>query len=53
MEAPGTIIISTAERHFYVVQGNGRAHADRRFDAPATSAVSGDRLASCQIDHWL
>ena len=24
-EAPGTIIISTAERHLYVVQGNGRA----------------------------
>src|SRR5664280_670796 len=24
-EAPGTIIISTAERHLYLVQGNGRA----------------------------
>src|ERR1700710_65230 len=24
-EAPGTIIISTADRHLYVVQGNGRA----------------------------
>src|SRR5436189_6439589 len=24
-EAPGTIIIQTAERHLYVVQGNGRA----------------------------
>jgi lipoprotein-anchoring transpeptidase ErfK/SrfK len=24
-EPPGTIIISTAERHLYVVQGNGRA----------------------------
>jgi lipoprotein-anchoring transpeptidase ErfK/SrfK len=24
-EAPGTVIISTAERHLYVVQGNGRA----------------------------
>src|SRR6266853_6523237 len=24
-EAPGTIIISTAERHLYVIQGNGRA----------------------------
>src|SRR6266700_233873 len=23
-EAPGTIIISTAERHLYLVQGNGR-----------------------------
>jgi len=24
-EAPGTIIISTAERHLYLIQGNGRA----------------------------
>ena len=24
-EAPGTIIVSTAERHLYLVQGNGRA----------------------------
>jgi len=24
-EAPGTIIIATAERHLYLVQGNGRA----------------------------
>ena len=24
-EAPGTIVISTAERHLYLVQGNGRA----------------------------
>ncbi len=24
-EAPGTIIISTAERHLYLVEGNGRA----------------------------
>ena len=23
-EAPGTIIVSTAERHLYVIQGNGR-----------------------------
>ena len=24
-EAPGTIIVVTAERHLYLVQGNGRA----------------------------
>ena len=24
-EAPGTIIIQTAERHLYLIQGNGRA----------------------------
>ena len=24
-EAPGTIIVATAERHLYLVQGNGRA----------------------------
>ena len=24
-EAPGTIIVQTAERHLYLIQGNGRA----------------------------
>ena len=33
-EAPGTIIVHTAERYLYVVQGNGRAHALRHRGRP-------------------
>ena len=31
-EAPGTIIVQTAERHLYLIQGNGRALAIQPLD---------------------